>query len=137
MFYFRFFGFFKFFFLLVLRLYLQHKEVPRLGVESELQLPVYTTATSTPGPSCVCSLHYSSWQHWILNTLSEARDWTLVLKDTSRVRYHRAMMGTPLLWFFYRIPLKIKVNIHGRLKTLWYHTPATHLLRFITKSSQR
>ena len=28
--------------------HLQHKEVPRLGVESELQLPAYTTATATP-----------------------------------------------------------------------------------------
>ena len=40
-------------------------EVPRLGVELELQLPAYTTAT--PDPSCICDLHYSSWQHWILN----------------------------------------------------------------------
>ena len=28
----------------------RHMEVPRLGVESELQLPVYTTATATPDP---------------------------------------------------------------------------------------
>ena len=28
-----------------LGLHLQHMEVPRLGVESELQLPAYTTAT--------------------------------------------------------------------------------------------
>ena len=30
-----------------LELYLQHMEVLRLGVKSELQLPVYTTATAT------------------------------------------------------------------------------------------
>ena len=30
-----------------LRLHLWHMEVPRLGVESELQLPAYTTATAT------------------------------------------------------------------------------------------
>ena len=35
-------------------------EVPRLGVQSELQLPAYTTATATPGPSRVCDLHHSS-----------------------------------------------------------------------------
>ena len=29
-------------------------EVPRLGVESELQLPADTTATATQGPSHVC-----------------------------------------------------------------------------------
>jgi len=30
-----------------------HMEVPRLGVESELQLPVYTTATATPDLSLI------------------------------------------------------------------------------------
>ena len=31
-------------------------EVPRLGVESELQLPAYATATATQNPSHVCDL---------------------------------------------------------------------------------
>ena len=31
-------------------------------------------ATAMPDPSRVCELHHSSWQHWILNPLSEARD---------------------------------------------------------------
>ena len=31
-------------------------EVPRLGVESELQLPAYTTATAMPDPSNVWDL---------------------------------------------------------------------------------
>ena len=53
-----------------------HVEVPRLGVESELQLPSYTTATATLDLSRVCNLHHSSWQHQILNPLSEVRDWT-------------------------------------------------------------
>ena len=52
----------------------QHTEVPRLGVESELELPAYTTATAMQDPSCVCDLHHSSWQPWILTPLSEARD---------------------------------------------------------------
>ena len=37
--------------------HLQHTEVPRLGVESELQLLAYTTATATPDLSCICNLH--------------------------------------------------------------------------------
>ena len=41
---------FFFFFFVFLGLYLQHMEVPRLGVESELQLPVYTIATGTSDP---------------------------------------------------------------------------------------
>ena len=50
--------------------------VSRLGVESELQLPAYTTATATPDTSHVCNLHHSSWQHQILNPLTEAKDQT-------------------------------------------------------------
>ena len=65
-----------------------HMEVSKLGVKLELQLPAYTTATAMPDPSRVCSLHCSSQQCWILNPLSEARDRTLVLMDTSRVCYH-------------------------------------------------
>ena len=46
-------------------------EVPRLGVESELQPLAYTTATATSDPSRVCDLPHSSRQHWILNPPSE------------------------------------------------------------------
>ena len=38
------------FFFFFLGPYLQHMEVPRLGVESELQLLTYTTAHSNAGP---------------------------------------------------------------------------------------
>ena len=71
-----------------LRPHLWHMEVPRLGVELELQLPGYNTATATPDLSCVCDLHHSSQQRWILNPLSESRDWTHILMDTSRIYYH-------------------------------------------------
>ena len=60
-------------------------EVPRLGVESELQLPAYTTATATPDPSRICNLHHSSQQYQILNPLSEAKDRTHILMDISQV----------------------------------------------------
>ena len=49
-------------------------EVPRLGVELELQLPAYVTATAMQDLIHVCDLHHSSWQHRILDPLSEARD---------------------------------------------------------------
>ena len=61
-------------------------EVPRLGVKSELQLLAYTTATAMWDPRCICNLHRSSWQHWILNSLCEARDRTHILMDTNQVR---------------------------------------------------
>ena len=54
-------------------------EIPRLGVESELQLPAYTTATATGDPSRVCDLHHSSRQARSL--LSEVRDRTCILVD--------------------------------------------------------
>ena len=77
-----------FFFFVFFRAALWHMEVPRQGVQSELPLPAYTTATATPDASHICDLHHSSWHHRILNTLSEARDQTHILMDTSRVGYH-------------------------------------------------
>ena len=64
-----------------------YMEVPSLGVKSEVQLPAYTTAVATPDPGSVCDLHHSPQQHWILNPLSEARDRTCVLVDTSQIRF--------------------------------------------------
>ena len=57
-----------------------HMEVPRLGVKSELQLPAYTTATTTPDPSSICKLCHSSQPCHILN-LSKARDQTCIFID--------------------------------------------------------
>ena len=60
-------------------------EVSRLGVESELQLPAYATTTAMGNPSHIYKLHQSSWQRPILDPLSEARDKTSILMDTSQV----------------------------------------------------
>ena len=49
-------------------------EDPRLGVELELELQAYTTATAMRDLSHVCNSRHSSWQLGILNLLSEARD---------------------------------------------------------------
>ena len=57
-----------------LELHLRHMEVPRLGVESELQLPADATATAMQNPSHICDLYHSSQQQRILNTLSGASD---------------------------------------------------------------
>ena len=70
-------------------------EIPRRGVELELQLLAYTTTIARPDPSRICDLYHSSWQWRILNPLREARDWTYILMDTSWVRYHWATMGMP------------------------------------------
>ena len=52
---------------------------PRLGAESELQLPACTTATAIWDPSCLCNLYHRSCQRW----MSEARDQTPIFRDTS------------------------------------------------------
>ena len=80
-------------FFFFLQPHLWHTEVPRLGVKLELQLPAYATDTAMWALSHVCNLHQSSQQRWIFNPLSEARDRTHILMDTSRIRLHCATMG--------------------------------------------
>ena len=70
---------------LFLRPHLQHMEVPRPGVQSDLQLPA--TATATQDLSLVFGLQRSSQQCEILNPLSKARDQTHIFMDTRWVHY--------------------------------------------------
>ena len=62
-------------------------EVPGLEAELVQQLQAYATATATatatPDLSCICNIHHSLWQHWILNPLREARDQIGSLTDPS------------------------------------------------------
>ena len=73
----------------LLWLHLQHMEVPGPRVQSELQLPAYTTAIATPHMSCIyslcCSLRLcwilspmiepaTSQKHWVLNLVSHNRN---------------------------------------------------------------
>ena len=53
----------------------------------------YTIAT-TWDPSCVWSLHHSSWQCWIVNLLSKAKDGTHNLTVTSQIRFPLCTMET-------------------------------------------
>ena len=80
-------------------------EVPRLGVELELQLPSYTTATVAPDPSPVCDLYHSSQQCQILNQLREARDRTCKLMVPSQICFYCATTGTPFLNFWFQTSL--------------------------------
>ena len=70
-------------------------EVPRLGVELELQLLSYATATAMQDPSHVCDLHHSPQQCQIFNPLSKARYRTRNPLVPSWIHFHCATMGTP------------------------------------------
>ena len=56
-------------------------DIPRLQVESELQLWVSATATVLLDLRHICDLCHSLQQCQILNPLSEARDQTHILMD--------------------------------------------------------
>ena len=60
-------------------------EVPRLGVDLELELLADTTATAMPDLNHLCDLCCSSWQRQILNPPNEARDQTHNFMDISQV----------------------------------------------------
>ena len=68
---------------------------PGLGVELELQLLTDATATATTDLSHICNLDRSR----ILNPLSEVRDQTHILKDTSQVLNPRSHNGNSCTGF--------------------------------------
>ena len=74
-------------------------EVPRLGVKSELHLVAYTTATATGYLSSICNQHHSCWKCWMPDPLSDAKDPTHILMDTSWIRFHCTTSGTPKYYF--------------------------------------
>ena len=65
-------------------------EVPRPGVELELQLPAFTTATATQDLTYTTACGNSGPQ-----PTEQGRDWTCVLVDTSQIPYHWATAKTP------------------------------------------
>ena len=60
-------------------------EVPRLGVELELQQLAYAIATATQDLCYVCNLHLSSQQCWFLDPLSKVRDSAYILVEANQI----------------------------------------------------
>ena len=73
-------------------------------------IAAYTTVTATWDPTCICDLHHSSWQHWILNPPSKASDQTCNLMVPSRIRFCCTTTGTPCDFFFF---LNVKAQGHA------------------------
>ena len=107
----------------------------RLGVKLELQLPVYTIAIAMQDLSCVCDLHYS-----YTGLLSEARDRTPILIDTSRVCYCWAMAGTPgIITLLYGtwLPGGGKETLSDQLRAMPRTGTVSLLLSFIGQNSHK
>ena len=83
---------------------MRHIEVPKLGVELELQPLAYTTATVIRDLSH-CVTYTTAQAMPDPNPLSEARDRTCILMDTSQICFCCATVGTPYIQF-----LKIMTN---------------------------
>ena len=69
----------------------------------ELQLPAQATATATQDPSRVCDLRHSLQERQVLHPLSEARDRTHILMDTSQVHKllsHKGELPRITFYFF-------------------------------------
>ena len=106
---------------------LGHMEVPRLGVELELQPPSCTTATATQDPSCLCDLHHSLWQcqiltRWVRPEIEPMSSWILVRFTTCW-----ATTGTPRKATLNRVAREgffEAVTVSGcRQKTVTHHLP--------------
>ena len=81
-------------------------------------------------PSQVCDLHHSSWQRWILDPLSKARDRTHKLMVPSRIRFCGTVM--PDILTFPSMPSSLGTQKHleasGRLAR-WFLGPVPSVSR--------
>ena len=111
---------------------LQHMEVFRLG-----RNPMYS-CRPTPQqrwiwatPANYTTAHSGSWQSWILNPLSKAKDQTRVLMVTSLVHYRWATGRTPCTCSF--LPHSLRVYLSSRFISVFLSsfTVFTAIMYFI------
>ena len=85
--------------------HLQHMEVPRLGVKSEVQLPSHTTATAMWDPSQVCAVTYTtdhsnagSLTHWARQWIKPVSSWIPVRFVTTEPQRELPHSQFLILW---------------------------------------
>ena len=103
--------------------HLWYMEVPKLGVESELQLPAYTTATATRALSHITTYtiahgNVGSPTPWERAGIEPTSSWIL----TSRVCYtgHWATRGAPAELLLISTELMSDTNSSNKTKRLWH-----------------
>ena len=83
------------------------------GFQSRSRIGACATTTAMPDPSHICDLHHSSWQRWILNPPSEAKDHICFIVDTSQICFYWAMTGTPIFLIYWVAPFfLIRFSVH-------------------------
>ena len=104
-------------------------EVPRLGFELELQLPD-ALATAMQDPSRIFHLQHSSLQRRILNPLSEAREQTHILMNSSWARWllsHEGNSPNSLV-----LNAEFSFSLCLLLVTFLFHNSGIFLLNILT-----
>ena len=112
-------------------LYRRHMEVPRLGVESELQLQTTVTATAMPDSSFICNLHHSSWQCQIFNPLSRFRDRTWVLMGSLQLSHN----GNAQFFVFVFFTVSLYAETKTFLQSTTWHTVIMQMVLCIRTAS--
>ena len=128
----------SFFFFCLFRATLEAYGRFQARVESELEPLAFTTATATPDPSCICDLHHSSQPCQIRDPLSEARDRTHILMDTSQDCFRCTTMGTAVSIHSYESVFPLTSTMY-LLRWIWITSilwqNITGQFRFLTQSS--
>ena len=78
----------------------------------------YATATVMLDLSCICDLHRSLWQPWILHLLTETRGGTHILMDTRQVLNPMSHNRNSLHFFFLKI---VHWHLREKVEELYMH----------------
>ena len=99
-----------------LGLHPRHMELPRLGVQLELQLPAYATAAALPDLTGSATYTAAHQQYQILNPLSGARDQTQIPTDNRFVTTEPQWELPVCVFVFLIIDLQCSVNFCCKAK---------------------